>query len=122
MSNETPLNMTLDDLRQEVHGVLRGERQAPLTKAEPLSKVLAPESLEVLKTLVLHGPDSVRSLAKLLDRSEPNVSRTLGMLHRHGFIRMVRQGQQVRPVVIATHIHIDLDCTTGAFTAKQAAA
>ncbi|MGC8519179.1 MAG: hypothetical protein ACP5P4_11735 [Steroidobacteraceae bacterium] len=35
---------------------------------------------------------------------------------------MIRQGQPVHPVVIATHIRIDLDCTTGAFTARQAAA
>jgi predicted transcriptional regulator len=122
MSNETPINMSLDDLRQEVHGVLRGERPSPLASAEPVSKVLAPESMEVLRVLVLHSPDSVRALAKHLGRSEPNVSRTLSMLHRHGLIRMVRQGQQVRPVVLAQNICIDLDCTTGAFTAKQAAA
>lgn len=122
MSNETPINMTLDDLRQEVHGVLRGERQSPLAGTEPLSKVLAPESIEVFKALAVLSPDGVRALAKHLGRSEPNASRTVGLLHRHGFIRMIRQGQQVRPVAIAKSIRIDLDCSTGAFTAKRATA
>jgi len=115
MSDETPINTTLDDLRQEVHAVLHGERPSPLANAEPLIKVIAPESIEVLKALVLHKPDSVRELANHLDRSEANVSRTLGLLHRHGFNRIVQQGQQVRPVVAARHIRIVLDCTTGTF-------
>ena len=53
-------------------------------------------------------PSSVSELAELSGRTQPNVSRSLHLLAKYGIVRLVRDGREVRPELLATRISIDL--------------
>ena len=53
-----------------------------------LKKVLTPERLRMLKVIKHKKPNSVYSLAKLLQRDRSNVITDLNILHNAGFVEM----------------------------------
>lgn len=119
---KTEISLTGNELLEEMRSVMRREKAPPAISSDSLSKVLAPESVELLRLLSGYSPPSVSDLAKKLGRSQSNVSRTLTLLARHGFVRMVRCGRQSRPEVVAPRMQIQYDLATGAFRAQPAAA
>lgn len=118
---KTEINLTGAELLDELHAVMRRDRAMPADAGDSLSKVLAPESIELLRVLSSYAAPSVSALATKLGRSQPNVSRTLTLLVKHGFVRMVRKGRHVQPELIGRRIHIQFDVTTGRFLAMPAA-
>jgi predicted transcriptional regulator len=96
------------DLREEMRAVARGERTASPLPAAPLLSTLTSEALELLKLISERAPGNVQELATLSGRSQPNVSRSLQVLARHGLLKMVRQGREVRPVPMAREVRVDL--------------
>lgn len=103
---------SLADLREEMRGVARGERQASPLPAAPLLAALSRDALDLLGVLLRERPATVTELAALTGRAQPNVSRSLQMLARHRLIRLVREGREVRPEPIATALHVDLKTGT----------
>jgi predicted transcriptional regulator len=57
----------------------------------------------------------VSQLVARTGRAQPNVSRSLQLLARHGLIRLEREGKEVRPVALARSIDVDL--AAGTYTA-----
>ena len=95
---------SLAELREEMRGVARGERTPAPLPAAPLLASLTPEAIELMGALLREHPKNVRELAALTGRVQPNISRSLQLLARHGLVRLVRDGRDVRPEPIATEV------------------
>lgn len=118
---------TLTDLETEMRAVASGKRKAPSVraKAAPASGIygiLTPANLSLIQAIAQHRPDSVSRLAELLERKQSNVSRSLQELAKWGIVRMVRDGQAIRPTLAATHIDVDLVANTYRLEEETAAA
>jgi len=103
---------SLTELREEMRGVARGERQTSPLPAAPLLAALSRDALDLLGVLLRERPASVTTLA-LTGRAQPNISRSLQLLAKHRLIRLVREGREVRPEPIASAVRVDL--TTGTY-------
>lgn len=99
---------SIAELREEMRAVARGERKAPALPAAPLLSALTCESLELLRLIAQSKPGNVAELVGLTGRSQPNISRSLQMLARHGLIKLVREGREVRPEPLAREVRVDL--------------
>ncbi|MEO8715813.1 MAG: helix-turn-helix domain-containing protein [Acetobacteraceae bacterium] len=101
--------VSLTQLREEMRAVARGEREASALPAVAVLGVLSsPGNLELLQIIGRERPESVSRLSELSGRAPSNVSRSLQQLARHGLIRLVREGKEVRPVSVAARIDVDL--------------
>jgi predicted transcriptional regulator len=96
------------ELREQMRAVARGDRRAAPLPAAPLLGTLTAEALELLRLISERMPGNVQELATLSDRSQPNVSRSLQALAKHGLLKLVRQGREVRPVPLAREVRVDL--------------
>jgi len=111
---------SLSELRDEMRAVARGEREAsPLPAGSLLGTLSSQGNLDLLRIINQVRPDTVSELARLAKRAQPNVSRALRQLAKHGLIRLERDGKEVRPVPVAREIGIDL--TTGTYRLPRAA-
>jgi predicted transcriptional regulator len=99
---------SLNELREEMRGVARGERKASPLPAAPLLAALSREALDLLAVLLRKHPASVTELVELTGRAQPNVSRSLQLLARYRLIRLERKGRQVRAEPIAKAVRVDL--------------
>ncbi len=107
------MTRTLTDLREEMRAVVRGEKLAPSRPVEAeavadLFGILTPANRALLQIIGRDRPDSVSGLAELVGRAQSNVSRSLQELARVGLVRLVREGQAIRPELSVTHIDVDL--------------
>jgi predicted transcriptional regulator len=108
---------SMQNLKKEMLGVARGERKAPTDAAQPsfesveaVIRLLTPENRHLLAAIDKNKPQSVADLARLVDRAEPNVSRTLSKLEACGFVRL-RQGigKAKIPEVAIHRLTVDMD-------------
>ena len=99
---------SLNELRDEMRAVVRGERKASPLPAAPLLAALSREALDLLAVLLRKHPASVSELVELTGRAQPNVSRSLQLLARYRLIRLERKGRQVRAEPIAKAVRVDL--------------
>lgn len=112
----------LHELREEMRGVARGERQASPLPAAPLLAALSRDTLDLLSVVLRERPPTVTALVALTGRAQPNVSRSLQLLAKYRLIRLVREGREVRPEPIASVVRIDLATGTYETTPPMAAA
>lgn len=107
----------MQNLKKEMLAVARGERKAPVDAAQPsfesvgaVIRLLTPENRYLLAAIDKNKPKSVADLARLIDRAEPNVSRTLSKLEACGFVRL-RQGvgKAKIPEVAIHRLTVDMD-------------
>jgi predicted transcriptional regulator len=113
---------SLNELREEMRAVARGEQRAAPLPAAPLLAALSREALELLGVLLRDHPATVTELVALTGRSQPNISRSLQLLARYRLIRLVREGREVRPEPIARSLRVDLATGTYETTPAGAAA
>jgi len=73
-----------------------------------LERVLSAKHLELLRTIVRDSPDSMRALARLVDRNPKNVSISLHRLADLGLVRLEADGRAKRPVVWYDEIAVDI--------------
>jgi DNA-binding transcriptional ArsR family regulator len=106
------IKQTGKELLDEMRAVARGDRLAPPRPAAQTLSALTTEALALLSTMAEQKPSSVSELAKLSGRTQPNVSRSLHLLAKYGIVRLVRDGREVRPELLATRIAIDLSTGT----------
>ena len=86
----------MKDLIAEMRAVARGEIPAAADAASPsvesaeaLVRLLTPENRGLLRVIRDARPQSVAELARLTNRAEPNLLRTLGKLEAFGLLEMV---------------------------------
>ncbi|SDY97605.1 HVO_A0114 family putative DNA-binding protein [Halopenitus persicus] len=70
-------------------------------------KVLSPKRREIIETLRAEDVESVRGLARKLDRDKGQVSRDLGTLAEHGIVRFEESGRAKKPVLTQDHLVIE---------------
>ena len=108
---------SMQSLKKEMLSVARGERKAPADAAqisfesvEAVIRLLTPENRFLLATIDQKKPASVADLAKLVQRAEPNVSRTLGKLEALGFVRLRPGAGKTKIPEVAIHrLTVDMD-------------
>jgi predicted transcriptional regulator len=64
-----------------------------------LSRVFAPTTIELVRTIAAESPESMRETATLVDRDIKDVSRQLNELAELGLIDLEAAGRAKRPVV-----------------------
>lgn len=106
----------LTELEAEMRSVARGEKSPPkdanhpsVETAECLVRVLSPENRVLMRIIRDAKPQSVAELAKLTDRAEPNLSRTLTKLVAYGLLRMKTVRHRKVPVRIIGKLHMVID-------------
>jgi len=106
---------TLHDLRDEMLAVAQGTRPVPpvhsVTYGESVSGllgVLTPANRALMHLIATERPETVSRLAQFANRAQPNVSRALQDLAKHGLVQLVRDGMSTRPELVAAKIYVDL--------------
>ena len=104
------------DLIAEMRAVARGDIQAPadaalpsVESAEALLRLLTPDNRSLLRTIRDAKPQSVAELARLTNRAEPNLLRTLGKLEAFGLLEMRAVDRRRVPTALVGRLHIEID-------------
>lgn len=104
----------MSDLRDVFAAIDRGEAPGPrdpvisVESLETLGEILRPTNLAVLESVAKHEPESIRALARHLDRGAANVLSNVNELEEIGLLRIERNGQSKRPVVWYDEIDVDI--------------
>jgi predicted transcriptional regulator len=106
-----------DDLEDALAALDRGETPVPHLEVvyhDPadIHRVTRPKSLELLRAIVQHDPDSIRETARLVERDVSQVHRNLTELEELHLVELVDDGQSKRPSVWYEAIDIDLPLVT----------
>ena len=106
----------MNDLEAEMRRVARGEITAPddaalpsVESTEALVRLLTPDNRSLLRTIRDAKPQSVAELARLTNRAEPNLLRTLGKLEAFGLLEMKTVDRRRVPTPIIGMLHLDID-------------
>jgi predicted transcriptional regulator len=108
---------SLKALRAELTAVARGEEKAPadasqtsFESVEAMARLLTRENRALLAVIDEHRPQSVAALAAIVQRAEPNVSRTLSKLVDAGFVTLHEgKGNAKVPEVKIHRVTIEID-------------
>jgi len=103
-------------LEAEMRAVARGEIAAPadaklpsVESAEALIRLLTPDNRSLLRTIRDRKPQSVAELARLTNRAEPNLLRTLGKLEAFGLLEMRTVDRRRVPTPVIKMLHVAID-------------
>ena len=106
----------MKDLIAEMRAVARGETVAPadaalpsVESAEALLRLLTPDNRSLLRTIRDARPQSVAELARLTNRAEPNLLRTLGKLEAFGLLEMRTVDRRRVPTVMVDTLRVEID-------------
>jgi predicted transcriptional regulator len=84
-----------------------GMEGAQVISWESAKTVLTPKRREIVEVLRQQQVDSVRDLARTLDRDKGQVSRDLADLAEIGVIRYEKNGNAKRPLLTQEHIVVE---------------
>jgi predicted transcriptional regulator len=106
-----------EDLEEALAALDRGETPDPQLEVvyhdpDDVHRVTRPKSLELLRAIVQHEPDSIRETARIVDRDVSQVHRNLSELAELHLVELVDDGQSKRPSVWYEAIDIDLPLVT----------
>lgn len=94
--------------RQMAQALARGGMEnVHVLSHESAETVLTPKRREIIGELRQHDVDSVRELARRLDRDKGDVSRDLATLATHGVIKYDEDGRAKRPYLDQDHIVVE---------------
>src|SRR6202050_3783566 len=103
----------MKDLIAEMRAAARGEIPTPpdaalpsVESAEALLRLLTPDNRSLLRTIRDAKPQSVAELARLTNRAEPTLLRTLGKLEAFGLLEMRTVDRRRVPTVMVDTLHI----------------
>jgi predicted transcriptional regulator len=106
----------MKELMTEMRQVARGEIPAPIDAAEPstesaeaLLRLLTRDNRGLLRTIRDARPQSIAELARLTNRAEPNLLRTLGKLEAFGLLEMRAAGRRRVPTATVDVLRVEID-------------
>jgi len=105
------------DLEERLGAIDAGEDVEPseptlsIEDLETFGRVFRSTNLELLEAIVEHEPESIRKLARLVDRNPPEVLENVNELADYGLIELEQHGRSKRPVVWYDEIDVDLPLT-----------
>ncbi|OAQ53681.1 hypothetical protein HTG_05325 [Natrinema mahii] len=102
------------DLEDTLAALDAGESVDP--KPSPLSvedletfgRIFRPTNLELLEAIADHEPESIRELARSVDRHPPEVTDNVTELADYGLVDLEDNGRAKRPVVWYDEIDVDI--------------
>ncbi|QCC52813.1 HVO_A0114 family putative DNA-binding protein [Halapricum salinum] len=103
------------DLKETLASIDDGETVEPepsrlvVESLETFGRVFRATNLELLEAIAEHEPDSIRELARLVDRHPPEVSENVSELEDYGLVRIDDHGRSKRPRVWYDEIEISGD-------------
>jgi len=115
-----------DDALEEALAALdRGDTPEPHLEVvyhDPadIHRVTRPKSLELLRAIVQHGPESIRETARLVERDVSQVHRNLTELAELHLVELTDDGQSKRPSVWYDAIDIDLPLVAPTVESEEA--
>ena len=80
-----------------------------MESTEALVRLLTPENRSLLRIIRDARPQSVAELARLTNRAEPNLLRTLGKLEAFGLLEMRLVDRKRVPTTTVGTLHLDID-------------
>jgi len=89
----------------------RASRRSLSRDLETFGRVFRSTNLELLEAIVEHEPESIRELARLVDRNPPEVLENVNELADYGLIELEEDGRAKRPVVWYDEIDADIPLT-----------
>ncbi len=102
-----PLNEVADDLSKTFDAVRKGRRipkqsrdEAGFTSIEAARNFLTRERLALMRTIRNRHPCSLYELAKMVNRDFKNVQEDIGILERHGLVRISKEPRGKRKVKV----------------------
>ena len=78
---------------------------------ETFGRVFRPTNLRLLEAITTHEPESLRELARIVDRNPPDVLDNINELETYGLVELVEEGRSKRPVVWYDEINVDMPLT-----------
>lgn len=75
---------------------------------ETFGRVFRPTNLRLLEAITTHEPESLRELARIVDRNPPDVLDNINELETYGLVELVEEGRSKRPVVWYDEINVDM--------------
>jgi len=106
---------TLEDRLGMIDAEENVEPREPTLSIENLAtfgRVFRPTNLELLEAIVEHQPESIRELARVVERHPPEVLDNVNELADYGLLELKKEGRSKRPVVWYDEIDVDLPLTT----------
>jgi predicted transcriptional regulator len=108
-----PFQDSRDELDEAVHDISEGKdmNRHVLNFESPdlFRKLLTPKRLEMIEWLMENGrPDSIRDLARRLDRGKGEVHDDLDILEKYGIVYYKQDGQAKQPFIPYNEIDIDI--------------
>jgi predicted transcriptional regulator len=88
-----------------------GEPTLSIEDLETFGRIFRATNLELLEAIVEHEPESIRELARLVNRNPPDVLENVHELADYGLLELEDDGQAKRPVVWYDEIEADLPLT-----------
>lgn len=107
-------------LEEDLAALDRGEDVDPddavlsVESMEALGRILSPVNLELLQAIIEHEPESIRTLARAVDRRPPDVLGNVNELADYGLLELEAEGRAKRPVVRYDELDIDIALHAGA--------
>lgn len=112
-----PDRSTPDEERSEERADRRAAMARALTRGgmegvqvislETAAFALTPKRLELIQTIRAEDIESVRDLARRVDRDKGQVSRDLAELAERGIVEYEESGRAKRPVLVQDHVVIE---------------
>ncbi|ELZ14863.1 transcriptional regulator [Natrinema thermotolerans] len=75
---------------------------------ETFGRIFRPTNLELLEAIADHEPESIRELARIVDRHPPEVTDNVTELADYGLVDLEENGRAKRPVVWYDEIDVDI--------------
>ena len=117
------LHVTVDtstdraDLDDRLAAIDAGEEVEPadatlaVESLETFGRIFRPTNLRLLESITTHEPESLRELARIVERNPPDVLDNINELETYGLIELVEEGRSKRPVVWYDEINVDMPLT-----------
>ena len=87
------------------------EPELSVENIETFGRIFRPTNLTLLQAIVEHEPESIRALARAVDRNPPEVLSNINELVNYGLVELEEHGQAKRPVLWYDEIAIDIPLT-----------
>lgn len=84
------------------------EPRLSVADLETFGRIFRPTNLELLEAIVEHEPESIRALARIVDRNAPEVHGNVHELVDYGLVELEENGRAKRPVVWYDEIEADI--------------
>ncbi|MFO7834170.1 MAG: helix-turn-helix domain-containing protein [Halohasta sp.] len=102
------------DLENRLAAVDAGESVEPqqstlsIADLQTFGRIFRPTNLELLEAITTHEPESIRDLARTVDRHPPEVLSNINELVDYGLVELREEGRSKRPVVWYDEITVDM--------------